>query len=251
MRPEIADRIRELSREFYSQFAGDFSATRQRIQPGVQRILEEVRPDASILDLGCGNGSIARSLAEQGHHGSYAGIDSSHELITIARTHDTHPQARYTTEDLALDAWHKDLAQCYSEIFSFATIHHIAGKQNRLHLLKLAAGFLAPHGRMVVSVWNFLASERYRSRILPWPEFGFKESDVEPGDYLLDWRRGGRGIRYVHHFSEEELSSLGRMAGLETERSFYSDGKNGILGLYQVWKNIKQSHPAYIRSNNK
>ncbi len=236
MRPEIADRIRELSREFYSQFAGDFSATRQRIQPGVQQVLEEVQPDASILDLGCGNGSIARSLAEQGHHGCYIGIDSSPELIDIARAHNTHPRACYTTADLALDAWHKDLAQCFTEIFSFATIHHIPGEQNRLHLLKLAASLLAPRGRIVVSVWNFMASERYRNRILPWSEVGLEVSDVEPGDYLLDWRRGGRGIRYVHHFSEEELHDLGKMAGLETELSFHSDGKNGVLGLYRIWR---------------
>lgn len=236
MRPEISNRIRELSREFYSQFAGDFSATRQRVQPGVQRILEEVQPEASILDLGCGNGSIARSLAKQGHQGSYKGIDSSQELITIARTHNTHPRACYDTADLALDRWHIGLVHRFTEIFSFATIHHIPGKLNRLHMLKHAALLLAPYGRIVVSVWNFMASERYRNRILPWSEAGFMESDVEPGDYLLDWRRGGRGIRYVHHFNEEELSSLGGMAGLETQESFFSDGKNGILGLYQIWR---------------
>jgi hypothetical protein len=31
---------------------------------------------------------------------------------------------------------------------------------------------------------------------------GLSANDVDPGDYLLDWRSGGEGLRYIHHFSE-------------------------------------------------
>jgi hypothetical protein len=59
---------------------------------------------------------------------------------------------------------------------------------------------------------------------------------MDPGDYLLDWRQGGRGLRYVHHFSPPELTSLAQMTGFKVVESFSSDGEGGNLGLYQVWQ---------------
>jgi hypothetical protein len=61
---------------------------------------------------------------------------------------------------------------------------------------------------------------------------------VEQGDYLLDWRRGGLGIRYVHHFSAEELARLAADSGFRIIESFDSDGKEGDLSLYQVWEPV-------------
>ena len=58
---------------------------------------------------------------------------------------------------------------------------------------------------------------------------------MDEGDYLLDWKRGGEGLRYVHQFSEEELGGLAEDAGFRVVESFYSDGESGRLGLYQVW----------------
>ncbi|HNT25279.1 MAG TPA: hypothetical protein PKM21_12980, partial [Anaerolineales bacterium] len=57
----------------------------------------------------------------------------------------------------------------------------------------------------------------------------------EPGDYLLDWRQGGRGLRYVHAFGPAELARLAEQTGFVSLESFYSDGEGGRLGLYQVW----------------
>ena len=52
---------------------------------------------------------------------------------------------------------------------------------------------------------------------------------------LLDWKRDGMGLRYVHHFSPDELSVLASLAGFHVSESFLSDGESGNLGLYQVW----------------
>jgi hypothetical protein len=59
---------------------------------------------------------------------------------------------------------------------------------------------------------------------------------MDPGDALLDWRSGGLGLRYVHHFTPDELSDLARDAGFSLEETFWSDGEGGRLGLYQVWR---------------
>jgi len=75
-----------------------------------------------------------------------------------------------------------------------------------------------------------------KTRIQPWEKIGLIVDQVDSGDYLLDWRRGGYGLRYVHHFSEDELNTLAQESNFIITKSFYSDGQEGNLGLYQVWE---------------
>ena len=86
------------------------------------------------------------------------------------------------------------------------------------------------------SNWQFLNSPRLKARIQPWESIGLQGSDVDVNDYLLDWKRGGNGLRYVHHFDESELAELAKASGFEIVDTFYSDGENKRLSLYQIWK---------------
>jgi hypothetical protein len=88
------------------------------------------------------------------------------------------------------------------------------------------------------SEWQFLDSEKLKSRVQPWEEAGISPEAVDPGDYLLDWRSGGRGLRYVHHFDEAELEALAAASRFRVRETFFSDGENGRLGLYQVWEAV-------------
>jgi (p)ppGpp synthase/HD superfamily hydrolase len=99
----------------------------------------------------------------------------------------------------------------------------------------------AEDGRFVLSNWQFLNSEKLKARVKPWKEVAIRESEVDAGDYLLDWRSGGVGLRYVHHFSESELSRLAQESGFIVLETFYSDGETGNLGLYQLWE-IASTH---------
>ena len=94
----------------------------------------------------------------------------------------------------------------------------------------------AEDGKFILSNWQFLNSEKLRKRIQDWSKADLSEQDVDSGDYLLDWRSGGEGLRYVHYFNEEELSSLAKATGFIIQDSFYSDGESGNLSLYQLWK---------------
>ena len=58
MNSSTAQRLLEVNHEFYNRLGEQFSATRQRLQPGVKKILESIQDDVSVLDLGCGNGKI-------------------------------------------------------------------------------------------------------------------------------------------------------------------------------------------------
>lgn len=240
MNADTAASLIEINRDFYNRFGDSFSATRHRIQPGVRRILGMLTGKESILDLGCGNGEPARELARRGHRGSYLGVDFSLPLLQDAKSQPEGFSARFLETDLTQLSKSKSLLESgqWDVITAFAAMHHIPSTEIRLDILRTIHALLADHGKFILSNWQFLNSEKLKARIKPWKEATLQESEVDPGDYLLDWRSGGEGLRYVHHFSESELSLLAAGAGFIVHETFYSDGETGNLGLYQIWKRI-------------
>jgi 2-polyprenyl-3-methyl-5-hydroxy-6-metoxy-1,4-benzoquinol methylase len=237
MDSRTAARLSDINRDFYSRFGDSFSATRRRIQPGVRRVLQMLQGDESILDLGCGNGEFARELAKQGHRGPYLGADFSLPLLRDAETQAEGFSARFVEADLtrlSTNSWLMDHGK-WKVVTAFAVLHHIPSNEIRLDLLRTVHQLLEDDGRFIHSNWQFLNSEKLKARIKPWNDAAVQASDVDAGDYLLDWRSGGEGLRYVHHFSESELSALAQATSFRVQESFYSDGQNGNLGLYQVW----------------
>jgi len=246
MDPTTAARLVEINREFYTRFGDSFSATRQRIQPGVRRVMEMLNGDESILDLGCGNGWFARELAEHGHHGTYLGVDFSLPLLRDAESQPEGFSATFREVDLTKLSPDSDQLSVISDlapitghwslITAFAVLHHIPSHELRISILKTVHELLKPDGKFIHSNWQFLNSEKLKARIQPWGTGATSGLEVEAGDYLLDWRSGGAGLRYVHHFEESELSDLAQESGFQVVDTFYSDGETGNLGLYQVWK---------------
>jgi len=243
-----ARRLVDLNRLFYQTFADDFSATRQRLQPGVRKILAALGGSAQILDLGCGNGETARSLAGAGFGGTYLGLDFAPAFLALARRGLDPAQFRFAEADLTTGRWPAaiDSGLLFDVVFSFATMHHIPSARARLELVKTIHTLLRPGGRFVHSHWQFLNSEKLKGRIQPWAYAGLPLSAVDEGDYLLDWRGSGQpalvpagtgehGLRYAHHFSEAELGQLAEAGGFDVLETFHSDGQGGRLGLYQVW----------------
>jgi tRNA (uracil-5-)-methyltransferase TRM9 len=221
--PTTISCLLDLNRQFYQAFALPFSSTRLRLQPGVRRILDDISSTASILDLGCGNGELARQLAQRHHHGLYTGLDFSSALL--AQVGQGLPSNfHFLQADLSASDWDAPLQGIkVNLVVAFAVLHHLPGEDLRLQVLRKVRAFLSPAGRL-------------KNRLQPWERAGLSAGEVDPGDYLLDWRQGGTGLRYVHHFSEDELKQLAARAGFEIIDSFLSDGENSRLGLYQVWQ---------------
>ncbi len=232
MEPVTAARLIEINRDFYTRFGDSFSATRHRIQPGVQRVLGLLQGDESILDLGCGNGELARELSKQAHRGPYLGLDFSVPLLRKAEPQLAGFPISFIEGDLTQLSNIKDRLSSphgWSLITAFAVLHHIPSSEIRLDILRAVRDLLAANGKFILSTWQFLNSEKLRSRIQDWSKVGLSSADVDPGDHLLDWRSGGEGLRYVHHFNNEELTSLADTAGFTVQDTFYSDGENGNL----------------------
>lgn len=229
----------DLNKQFYQTFGKEFSSTRQRLQPGVKAVLETLDGSESILDLGCGNGELARELVQRGYSGSYIGVDFSPPLLEDANKGWEPARVTFINVDLASSGWEKEIDTFQFDLATaFAVLHHLPGRGMRLDILRKVRSLLAEGGRFVHSEWQFLNSVKLRQRVQSWDTAGLAEKDVDPGDFLLDWRSGGRGLRYVHHFDESELASLAAESSFRISRTWLSDGANGKLGLYQVWETI-------------
>jgi SAM-dependent methyltransferase len=236
MDPEIRARLTAINHQFYQTFAEDFSATRTRLQPGVRQVVESLPVQARLLDLGCGNGNLARALHRRGFEGVYVGLDFSAALLAEIQQA-VAGQFTFVQADLAEPGWDDQLPPGpYDAVLAFAVLHHLPGADLRREILRRVRAHLAPGGQFYHSNWQFLNSPRLRKRIQPWPRAGLMGNQVDPGDYLLDWRRGGEGLRYIHHFSPEELAGLAVETGFQVLDTFWSDGEGGNLGLYQVWE---------------
>lgn len=247
MKYEIAERLLELNRSFYAEQAASFSATRQRIQPGVARFCSEwvtihggfpASAGLRLLDVGCGNGSLAAWLVEEGYQGWYTGVDQSAGLLR--ETPGSSDRIAFHIADLSRPDWLADLpTPPFDLITCFAVLHHLPGEGLRLRLLRELKRLLAPDGKFALSVWQLNNSPRLLKRIQPWESAGLTADLVEEGDVLLDWQADGEGsagtIRYIHIYNEAELERLAGKSSFRIDQSWYSDGKEGNLGLYQVW----------------
>ncbi|MCX6070284.1 MAG: class I SAM-dependent methyltransferase [Chloroflexi bacterium] len=234
MHAEIAERLLRVNREFYQSFARPFAETRRRLQPGAAEAIRELPPQAAVLDLGCGSGEVARALARRKHRGAYLGIDQCDALLDEARSSGL-PQAEFLQADLAASGWPGLTHPPYAYALAFAVLHHLPGAGRRAEFAASVRGLLDRQGLFVFSIWQFQTSERLRRRIVPWQTIGIEDSQVDPGDHLLDWRHGGRGLRYVHAFEESELEELARQTGFCPVRTYLADGQGGRLGRYEVW----------------
>ena len=249
MEPEVRQKLLQINEQFYQTFALQFSSTRQRLQPGVQRILKAISSQASILDLGCGNGELWQALARQGHQGIFIGLDSSTNLLQIAREKPLDPTTypgNFVEGDLADQFWPEVIQRqpSYPEagfdyIVAFAVLHHIPGQELVRQILCQVKNLLCPGGYFIHSVWQLFNSERLVARIQPWSLVGLASEQLDPGDALMDWREGGYGLRYIHAFKEGELAILAHQSGFSIIEFFASDGENNRLGLYQVWQHVE------------
>jgi hypothetical protein len=73
-----------------------------------------------------------------------------------------------------------------------------------------------------------------RRKIVDWAEASIAEESLEPGDYLLDWKREGRGLRYCHLVDEAEVQRLAAGSGFRVRETFCAGGREGNLSLFAI-----------------
>lgn len=232
MRPAVARRLLALNRDFYSALAEPFARTRARPQPGFEPLLDYLpRPCSRLLDVGCGEGRFGRFLLQRHPHVDYVGLDFSAELLAQART--AIPGGTFYRRDISRPGYLDGLGD-FSVIAALAVLQHIPGRASRVALLNEAGRRLLPGGRILLSTWQFLDSERQRRKIVDWTEVDLDPRDVDDNDYLLTWKAGGFGLRYVAYIDAGEIAQMAEKSGLTQVGQFRSDGREGDLNLYTI-----------------
>lgn len=248
MKATTQTQLLALNRAFYATVAPAFDATRGGLPIGWQTLKPWVLALSAVdggqplrvADIGCGNGRFAWALAEWGVASHYTGVDLDPQLLDFARSHSTALEIVHTDfmqADFTQAGWPQavglrpaslDLVVC------FAALHHVPSYGLRLQVVRELTALLRPGGRLLLSYWQFLHSERFVRKQIAWQTIGLTAAEVEPGDALLPWQQGSYAVRYVHQVDEIELATLAADAALNLLTTFTADGKEGNLNLYAV-----------------
>ncbi|MGD8969142.1 MAG: class I SAM-dependent methyltransferase [Anaerolineae bacterium] len=240
------ERLLALNRKFYATFAQHFAASRPVSDPALTSILPYLSRGARVLDVGCGNGRLALLLDQERPGSIYVGVDAVPELIGEAQARAdqlVHTDATYRVLDITRRGWTQEVPATSSAtpvgtgfdcVVALAVLHHIPGFDLRARVLRDVGGLLKPEGYVILSTWRFLAHERLRRKIVGWDEVGIGEDELDPGDYLLDWKRGGRGLRYCHLMEEDEVEQLAAASGLTVRETFRAGGREGDVSLFAI-----------------
>jgi 2-polyprenyl-3-methyl-5-hydroxy-6-metoxy-1,4-benzoquinol methylase len=237
MDENTVEKLLALNHEFYAGFAEPFADSRTLSDPALTSILPYIPADARVLDVGCGNGRLALLLGQERPGAAYTGVDAVPELIKVARAQASalDISVEFRILDISQRGWSDPFrGESFDCIVTLAVLHHIPSFKLRALALREMAELLAPRGRLLLSTWQFVDSDRLRRKIVDWAEIGIPAEALEPGDYLLDWNRRGRGLRYCHLVGETELRQLAAESGLSVRSTFRAGGRDGNLSLFAV-----------------
>jgi tRNA (uracil-5-)-methyltransferase TRM9 len=205
--------LSQLNQRFYLRIQEYFNRTRQSYWLGWEKLLPLLQKERlRVLDIGCGNGRLGRFLAKRLPQTEieYVGLDNNRYLLSQAKK--ALPQAKLIKQDI-LRAWALGGKE-FELIAIMGVLHHLPGFANRLKLLERAKQKLAKNGFLVFTIWQFTSSPKLSKKIISWEEFKQKTRSkidfrqLEPNDYILDWKKGVKGYRFCHLINQTELKKL-------------------------------------------
>jgi len=195
--------IKRSVKNFYENFAEEFSATRVYPWKEVIRYYSLLKNSRIICDLGCGNGRHTYNLLQLADE--VIGIDLSFNLLRIAKK----KLSNFKFSPINADATYlpfKDSS--IDHLISIAMIHHIPSNQMRIKCIKECRRVLKEKGILIFTVWNIMKPKHLWLSFTNYLMRMIKREPIEFGDVFLSW--AGKCNRYYHLFHIKEFMKLFR-----------------------------------------
>jgi ubiquinone/menaquinone biosynthesis C-methylase UbiE len=142
-------------------------------QPALARMLRPVH-GASVVELGCGDGALARHLAAAGARDVLA-VDSAPRMLAIAARH-PHPRVRYRLHDIETLRLPADSADC---VISSLAVHYVRDYPG---LIGRVTRWLRPGGQLMFSIEHPICTAM--NPMTGWRTVG--EETIWPVDYYAE-----------------------------------------------------------------
>lgn len=204
----------DLHAEAYENKFMDFSSYTQRIKA----FCDILAPGASVLDIGCGPGNVAKQLIESNKEFKILGIDLSSEMINRARANVISPQVEFRVSDIRNMGLEGKIFN--AAIASFC-LPHLSNKEAE-KLIKDISNLLPEGGLLYLSCMEGTDS-------------GFETTSFSSNDCI-----------FFNYYSEEFIQEIFRDNGLriiELQRDIYleSDGSKTIDMFFTAKKWFRAS----------
>jgi trans-aconitate 2-methyltransferase len=161
----------------------------------------DLGPSEAVLDVGCGDGKVTKELALRVPSGRVVGIDSSADMVRLAR--ETWGPSSPNLEFRVVDARALDFPPIFDWVFSNSTLHWVP---DHPAVLRGVVRALEPGGRVVLSM-------------------GGRGTAAAVHRALADFQREGPWAPYLadvvaphHFFGPEEYGRWLAEAGLQARR---------------------------------
>ncbi|MBT7553069.1 methyltransferase domain-containing protein [bacterium] len=204
------NKVSKQLKDVYNQISQEFSASRVFPWEELQVFIPYIKDNFKILDLGCGNGRLLKSLEESNKKFDYTGIDFSEGLIKQAQ--ENFPEHKFTVADMReLDFPENS----FDMVFSIAAFHHLDKKSDRIKLLKKLNKCLKPGGYLFMTNWNLLQKKYFKDYLKYW----WRKKSWN--DFFVSWSKysgdNKKHWRYYHSFTKAELEKLLEKTGFELQ----------------------------------
>jgi SAM-dependent methyltransferase len=198
--------------ETYSKISEDFSRTRYKPWPSVQRFMDNIPTLAILADIGCGNCKNLRLRPINS-----IGIDIVHEFVEMGSKLGLDTRLG-SILDIPLETNSVDFCM------SIAVLHHLSTEEHRIKGINELIRITKPGGKIHFQVWSYEQPEKSKRKFLK-------------GDNYVDWKNvEGElvGKRYYYIYNKEMLEeTLSKLDGIKIEE-FYNECGNWIVTIEKL-----------------